>query len=538
MATTAAEPSTPAAVQAAQWRPKHNPWLVALTVTLATFMEVLDTSIANVALPKIAGTLGAGQDESTWVLTSYLVANAIVLPLSAWFSTIFGRKRFYIGCVILFTVSSLLCGLATSLGMLILFRILQGIGGGGLQPSEQAILRDTFPPGQSAMAFAVYGIAVVTAPAIGPTLGGWITDNYNWHWIFFINVPVGILSVFLSSRMVEDPPHVVAQQKAQRANLKIDWIGLLLISLGLGLLQLMLDKGEREDWFESSFILFCAVVSGVSLVLAVWWELRVKQPVVDLKLLKDRNFATAFGLMFMLGFVLLGSTVLLPLFVQTLYSYTAQQAGAVISPGGFLIMVLMPLVGFLLGRVQARYMVAIGLTITSLALWHMTGFNLQMDYWHIAQARMLQAAGLAFLFVPINAAAYVSVPREKNNNASALINLARNMGGSFGIAFVATYLAQRTQFHQSRMVEHLTPGDPQYESALRQMSRVFEGASGSAADAQQQAYAFLYRLVNQQAALQAFLDNFWILAVAFGLLVPIVFLMRPNKPGSGPASAH
>ncbi len=330
-------------------RPAVNPWVIALAVTLATFMEVLDTSIANVALPHIAGNLSAGTDESTWVLTSYLVSNAIVLPLSGWISSIIGRKRFYMSCVAIFTISSFLCGLAPNLGMLILFRILQGVGGGGLQPSEQAILADTFPPAKRGMAFAVYGLAVVLAPAIGPTLGGWITDNFTWRWIFFLNIPVGILSLILTSRLIQDPPYM---QRKKLSETKIDYIGLGLVALGLGTLQIVLDKGQREDWFESHFIVVLAVIAAASLLFLIYWEWTRKDPVIDLHLFTNRTFAASNLLMFMLGFALLGSTVLLPLFMQTLLGYTAEQAGLALLPGGFSLMLLMPLVGFLLSRLR------------------------------------------------------------------------------------------------------------------------------------------------------------------------------------------
>src|SRR6476661_1633632 len=337
---------------------KINPWVIALTVTLATFMEVLDTSIANVALPHIAGNLSAGTDESTWVLTSYLVSNAIVLPLSGWISSIIGRKRFYMSCVAIFTISSFLCGLAPNLGMLIFFRILQGAGGGGLQPSEQAILADTFPPANRGMAFAVYGLAVVLAPAIGPTLGGWITDNFTWRWIFLLNIPVGILSLVLTSRLIQDPPHM---KRKKLSETRIDYIGLGLVTLGLGTLQVVLDKGQRDDWFESHFIVIMAVIAAASLLFLIYWEWTREDPVIDLHLFTNRTFAASNLLMFMLGFALLGSPVLLPLFMQSLLGYTAQQSGLALLPGGFSLMLLMPLVGFMLSRFDARRMMTFGL---------------------------------------------------------------------------------------------------------------------------------------------------------------------------------
>src|SRR6266478_8725908 len=412
--------------EAAEWRPAVNPWIIAIAVTLATFMEVLDTSIANVALPHIAGSLSAGTDESTWVLTSYLVSNAIVLPLSGWISSIIGRKRFYMSCVALFTVSSLLCGLAPNLAMLIFFRVLQGAGGGGLQPSEQAILADTFPPAKRGMAFAVYGIAVVMAPAIGPTLGGWITDNFSWRWIFFVNIPVGIISLLLTSRLIQDPPEF---RRRKWSETRIDYMGLGLIAVGLGALQIVLDKGQRDDWFESQFIVVLSVISATALIGAVIWEWRHKDPIVELHISKERTFATANFLMFMLGFALLGSTLLLPLFMQTLLGYTAERAGLALMPGGFTIMVAMPIVGFLLSRYSPRYLMMFGLSALSFSLFHMTGFDLGVDFRTVVLARMIQSVGMAFLFVPINTAAYSFLPREKNNAASGLMNLARNIGG-------------------------------------------------------------------------------------------------------------
>jgi len=393
-------------------RPAVNPWIIALAVTLATFMEVLDTSIANVALPHIAGGLSAGQDESTWVLTSYLVSNAIVLPLSGWLSSIVGRKNFYMGCVALFTISSFLCGLAPNLAVLIVCRVLQGAGGGGLQPSEQAILADTFPPAKRGMAFAIYGVAVVTAPAIGPTFGGWITDNFTWRWIFFINIPVGIVSLLLTSRLIHDPPHL---RRRKLSETHIDYIGLGFVALGLGALQVVLDKGQRDDWFESQFITMLTLVAVASLIFVIFWEWKQKDPIIDLHLFRERTFGISNLLMFMLGFALLGSTLLLPLFMQTMLGYTAQEAGFALMPGGFVIMLLLPLVGFLLSRYSPRWLLVFGLVVLAASLFHMTTFDLEIDFRTTTLARVLQAIGMAFLFVPINTAAYAFLPREKNN---------------------------------------------------------------------------------------------------------------------------
>src|SRR5436853_1981099 len=361
----------------AQWRRRHNPWAIALTVTMATFMEVLDTSIANVALPHIAGSLSAGTDESTWVLTSYLVSNAVVLPISGWASDLLGRKRFYMTCVALFGISSLLCGLAPTLPLLILFRVLQGVGGGGLAPSEQAILADTFEPRKRGVAFAVYGMAVVLAPAIGPTLGGWITDNYDWRWIFFINVPVAVASLFLTNRLVEDPPEIAHKRNS---GIKIDYIGLALVGVGLGCLQLVLDKGQRDDWFQSDFILAFSIIAGTAIVAALIWEFFQKDPVVDVRMFRNRNFAISFVMMIMLGFALFGSTVLIPQYLQTLIGYTAERAGMALSPGGLTVMMLMPLVGFLVSRYDARWLIAIGFLACSTALFHMIEINLSICF--------------------------------------------------------------------------------------------------------------------------------------------------------------
>ncbi len=515
-------------------RPAVNPWIIALAVTLATFMEVLDTSIANVALPHIAGSLSAGQDESTWVLTSYLVSNAIVLPLSGWLSSIMGRKRFYMSCVALFTISSALCGLAPNLPMLILFRVMQGAGGGGLQPSEQAILADTFAPAKRGMAFAVYGAAVVVAPAVGPTLGGWITDNFSWRWIFFVNIPVGILSLLLTSRLVYDPPEFL---RRKLKDTRIDYMGLGLIAVGLGALQIVLDKGQRDDWFESRFILTLTLISAGALLFAVFWEWRHKDPIVDLHLFSNRTFATANFLMFMLGFALLGSTLLIPLFAQTLLGYTAETAGLALSPGGFTILCLLPLVAFLLSRYDGRYLIAFGLTTLSLALFHMTRFDLDVDFKTVMIARCFQGAGLAFLFVPINTAAYSNLPPGKNNAASGLMNLARNIGGSVGISFVTTLLARRTQFHQVRLSENLGAGSAPLDSALRGFTAKFMQGGLDAATAAQKAYAMVQANVIRQATMLAYVDCFWLLGAVILCLVPVVFVMKKPKAG-GPMAAH
>jgi DHA2 family multidrug resistance protein len=518
--------------QSDAWRPAVNPWIIALAVTLATFMEVLDTSIANVALPHIAGSLSAGQDESTWVLTSYLVSNAIVLPLSGWLSSIVGRKNFYMGCVALFTISSFMCGLAPNLAVLIICRVLQGIGGGGLQPSEQAILADTFPPAKRGMAFAVYGMAVVTAPAIGPTLGGWITDNFSWRWIFFINIPVGILSILLTSRLIQDPPYF---RRRKRSETHIDYIGLGFVALGLGTLQVVLDKGQREDWFESKFILILSVIAALSLIFVIYWEWKQKDPIIDLHLFSDRTFGISNLLMFMLGFALLGSTLLLPLFSQTLLGYTAQQAGMALMPGGFAIILLLPLVGFLLSRYTPRWLLMFGLIVLSYSLFHMTKFNLQIDFRTVAEARVLQAVGMAFLFVPINTAAYAFLPRDKNNAASGLMNLARNIGGSVGISVVTTMLDRRTQKHLSDLAGNLSASNLSLQATLQGAARAMQAHGASAPEASQRAYALVQGTVQRQAVMLSYIDCFWFLGVSILCMIPAVFLIKKSKPGGGMA---
>jgi MFS transporter, DHA2 family, multidrug resistance protein len=513
-----------------------NPWVIAVTVTLATFMEVLDTSIANVALPHISGNLSAGADESTWVLTSYLVSNAIVLPLSGWLSGLIGRKRFYMSCVAVFTVSSFLCGLAPSLGVLVLFRILQGAGGGGLQPSEQAILNDTFSLEKRGMAFAVYGLAVVVAPTIGPWLGGWITDNFSWRWIFYINVPVGIISLILTSLLISDPPYM--KRASVKSGFRIDYIGIGLISLGLGSMQIILDKGQREDWLSSNFIRTFFVLMLVGIVAGIIRELRVKEPVVDLRMLKNRNFAIATIGMFFLGFVLYASTVLIPQLLQQLLGYTAQLAGMALSPGGAVIMCMMPVVGLLVSKVDTRILITFGCIVSASALLVMSGWNLGLDYGHAVRARMLQSFGLAFLFIPINVAAFAYVPKEKSNMGTGIINLARNIGASVGIATVTTMLDRRTQFHLARLTERISDYSAAYHNTLHGTQTRLVAAGSSLSQASAQAHGMIYSILQRQAAMMAFLDNFKILGIVFFAVIPVFLFMRKPKVSVGGVPVH
>jgi len=530
------------------WRPRANPWAIALTVTLATFMEVLDSSIANVALPHIAGSLGASQDEATWVLTSYLVSNAVILPASAYLTTFIGRKKFYMICVVLFGISSALCGLAPSLGILIFCRVLQGAGGGGLAPSEQAILADTFTPKQRGQAFALYGLAVVCAPAIGPTLGGWITDNYNWRWIFFINVPIALLSLFLTNRLVEDPPHIakeVAQSK--KGGLKLDLFGFGLLASGFGSLEFILDKGQEDDWFGSRIIVFFTILCVCSLVTLIFWELyqlRIqKRPILNLTLFRRKTFAIPFVLMFVLGFSLYGTTVLIPQMVQTLFGYTAELAGLVISPGGICIMMMMPLVGFLVGRSDPRYLICWGFFVLSTSMIMMHGLSLNSSFTQIMWLRVYQASGLAFLFIPINTITYVGVPREQNNDVSGLTNLARNIGGSVGTAFVATMLSRGSQAHEALMVRNLTPSTKSFNDRVGQLKGFFGAAKGGSGGnnmtgpGTHAAQAYIYSQLHRQSSMLAYMDIIAIFCVFCACMIPLVIAIGKIKP-SHDAPAH
>jgi MFS transporter, DHA2 family, multidrug resistance protein len=513
------------------WRPKFNPWLIAMAVAMAAFMEVLDTSIANVALPYMAGSLGASNDQSTWVLTSYLVSNAIVLPISGWFASVFGRKRFFMTCLVLFTVSSLLCGIAPSLGAIILFRILQGAGGGGLQPMAQAILADTFPPEQRGLAFALYGVTAVIAPTIGPTLGGWITDNYTWRWIFFINLPVGILTLLLVSRLVEDPPWL---KRVKGAGIRFDYIGFGLLALGIGALQVMLDKGQEDDWFGSHFILTLAILATVGLIACVLWEWFQEKPIVDVRLFKNLNFLGANVMMFVLGLMLFASLVMMPLFLQTLLGYTAESAGLVLSGGGALLLFLMPVAGILSSKVQARYLVAFGWLTLCIGMYiSSVQLDLQMSFVSASILRVIQVFGLGFLFVPINLVAFVGMPVEKSGSVSGLINFMRNIGSSVGTSMVTTLLARRAQVHQVYLTAHVTPGTPTVGGAAADLAARLVASGVQAERALKEAYGLLYQTLIGQATTLAYIDTFLVLAVGSGIMFLLSFALKKNEMGGG-----
>jgi DHA2 family multidrug resistance protein len=518
-----------------------NQWIVALTVTLATFMEVIDTSIANVALPYIAGGLSVGRSQSTWVLTSYLVANAIVLPLSGWLIGLFGRKRFYMTCVLLFTISSALCGAAPSIELLILFRVLQGLGGGGLQPSEQGILVDTFPQRQLGMAMAIYGVAVVVAPILGPVLGGYISDNYSWRWIFYINVPVGILSLILTSFIIQDPPEMaeVVRKNWSRGlrGLKIDYIGLLLVSIGLGSLEVLYAKGQECDWFGDPFwrvqTAFLAMVIGLGAF--VIWELRHPNPMVNLRLLGERNFL-ACGLIIYISFaVLYGANVDTPQMLQELFGYDAFRAGLILSPSAVFTMVMMPVVGFLLGRkVDARLIVPGGLLCLAGSCYWQTQLDLYTSPYMFIAPRCVQMAGVGMLFVPLNNAAYQYLAKDQINNATGIFNMLRNEGGSLGIAIVTVMVDRRAQFHQSRLAEHVTPLNPavgQWTDYFTETRMIRGGVTRAVAE--QQGMGELAQMVHNQAREMAYLDIFWIYTLMAMAALPLVFLMKKsiNKGG-------
>jgi MFS transporter, DHA2 family, multidrug resistance protein len=508
------------------WKPRFNPWVIAFTVTLATFMEALDSSIANVALPHIAGSLGASYEEATWILTSYLISNAIVLPISGWIANRIGRKRFYMSCVVGFTLFSFCCGLANSLALLIVFRIFQGAAGGGLQPSERAILADTFAPEKRSVAFAMYGMAVVVAPAIGPTVGGWITDNYTWRWIFFLNIPVGILSILLTSRIVEDPPYL---ERVRKKLGSVDGIGLGLLAVTIGALQIMLDKGQEKDWFGSRVIVACAFLAGIGFIAFMWRELTARHPIIDLSLYRSRNFSMTQLVMLVIGASLYSTTVMIPQFLQVIMGYTAMQAGMVLSIGGLVLIFLLPVVGFIGQKVDPRAMICFGFAVVSFGIWRISNLDLSISFWDAASWRVIMVLGMPFLFVPISVMSYVGVRQEKNNEVSGLTALARNIGGSVGISFISTMLVRKAQVHQNYLAAHVYPGSPNYRILDHGLNGVMRSGGFSPAGAAGGAMAQTYNMMVQQANMLAYIDTIHMLVILTVCLIPIGYLMKKPR---------
>jgi MFS transporter, DHA2 family, multidrug resistance protein len=524
--------------QPAILRPAANPWLIAATVSLAAFMEVLDTAIANVALPHIAGNLGASNDQSTWVLTSYLVSNAIVLPITGWLVSLFGRKRFFMTCMGIFTISSLFCGIAPSLGLLLLFRVFQGAGGGGLQPMAQAILADTFPPEKRGLAFSIYGITAVCAPAIGPTLGGWITDNASWRWIFLINLPVGLLTLFLVYRLVHDPPHLVRRKGSE---IKLDYVGFSLVALGVGALQIMLDKGQQDDWFGSHFITALAITAGVCLTGLVVYEWFQKDPIVDVRLFKNVNFATANMMMFMVGAISFATTVLMPQFLQTLMGYTAQSAGMVLSASAVLLLIELPFIGRLIGKYQLRYLIAFGWIALAVGMYiSVRRLDLLISFSSATWLRIGQYVPLGFIFVPATTAAYIGIGEDKSNAVAGLVNFTRNIGSSVGTSIVTTMIVRRSQFHQARLVTSTNMANSRFRDALNGLTQQLTHAGLSLHEAQSQALARIYASVQVQAAALAYIDTYWMLGIAAVFMFFLSFVLRKNNPNTkrGSVAAH
>ena len=519
-----------------------NPWFIAFTVTLATFMELLDTSIANVSLPYIGGGLGRSYDEVTWILTTYLVANAVVLPMSAWLSRVFGRKNYYLGCVALFTLTSFFCGVAPSLGIMLSSRVLQGIAGGGLAPVAQAILVDTFPAAKRASAFALYTIVIVTAPAIGPVLGGWITDNYSWRWVFFINIPIGIVAMFLSARVLQDPPAFAAERASARSRgrLNIDGIGITLIALASAALEVALDRGQIEDWFGSPLICWLLGIALVGWIATIVWELRLKDPVIDFRLLANRNFGISAVLFLVFGFGLFGSTTLIPQMLQSLYGYRAIDAGLVLGPGALVITLLAPLAARLIQRqiVPPRLLLGISLLVSAVAMWHYSTFTLATDYRHYVLARALQGLGYGFFFVPVNVLAYSQLRPDQNNRASSLTNLFRNWGGSFGIAFITTAAERRHEFHQANLSAAIGSTSQQLSQQAGALANYLVQRGFTGADAGPAAQGYFYQQLQHQVSLLAFMDCFRVIAWLTLAAVPLMLLVKRFKAAGSAPAAH
>ena len=529
---SAAEASVPR--PGADWKPKHNPWFIAVAVTLAAFMEVLDTTIVNVALPHIAGSLSSSSDEATWALTSYLVANGIVLTISGWLGDMLGRKRYFVICIAMFTVCSFLCGTATSLGQLIVYRLAQGFFGGGLQPNQQSIILDTFPPARRGAAFGIAAIATVVAPVLGPTLGGYITDQASWRWIFFLNIPVGVLAVFLVSILVEDPPW----EKNKRSR-GIDYIGLALITLGLGALQIMMDRGEDVGWFESGFIWLMALIAFLGILGAIGWLLVAKKPIVDLAVFKDRNFSAGCILIGATGAILYASAVIIPQFAQQNLAYTATWAGLVLSPGGVAVILLIPIVGKLMTVLQTRYIIALGFSVMGGALLYANTITPNIDFRTLVLMRTLQSAALAFLFVPISTVAYLTLPRYLRGDGSALFSMFRNVFGSIGISLSTAQVTQRSQVHQTYLSQWASPFNQPYQALIAGYEQTLRSMGRVGAAAHEAAVGRAYQVFRAQASVLAYADVFYYCAIVAFIVVPFCFLLSPKTGGGGaPGGAH
>ncbi|MGA7829037.1 MAG: DHA2 family efflux MFS transporter permease subunit [Geobacteraceae bacterium] len=500
-----------------------NKWLITITVMIPTFMEIVDTSVANVALPHMQGSLNAGTDEVTWVLTSYLVSNAVVLPMTGWFARLFGRKRFLITCITIFTVSSFLCGAAPTLGSLIFFRVLQGAAGGALIPISQAILMETFPPWQQGMAMAIFGVGAMFGPIIGPTLGGWITDNMNWRWIFYINIPVGIFAVIMAKFFIFDPSYL------KRVKMRIDYWGLALLTIGLGSLQVVLDKGQQDDWFNSSFIIAFAVISLLSLLLLLYVELSHPTPIVNLRLFKDISFSSGNFIMFIVGFCLYGSVVMIPLFLQTLMGYNATMAGMVLAPGGVATLITMPFVGAIIQRYDGRWVVLTGLVIGAYAMFLMQGFTLEASYWDFVWPRVFLGVALGMIFVPLTTVTLSTISKVEMGNATGIFNLLRNIGGSVGIATAATLLSRFSQFYQTDLSGHVNPFDPIAQQRLAELQQAAVARGIDTVTAKKTALAMLYGTVQRQSGMLAYNHIFWIIGIAFLAIIPFLLLLKKPK---------
>jgi DHA2 family multidrug resistance protein len=513
-----------------------NPWLIAIVVALASFMEVLDTTIANVALPYIAGGMGVSTDEASWVVTTYLVSNAIILTASSFLARMLGRKPFFLISLGLFTLSSLLCGFAPNLNALLLFRILQGVGGGGMVPVAQSILADSFPPAKRGQAFAVFGVAVVVAPVVGPTLGGWLSDNISWQWCFLINAPVGVLAMALISVILHEPATARADGRQQRQSSGFDVVGFMLIATFLGALEVVLDRGLEDDWFASPFIVTFAVVCALAFVLMIPWELSRGNPMIDLRMVASRQFGACFLVMLATGAILLATTQFLPQLVQQDFGYTATWAGLALSPGGVVTMAMMFVVGRLASKVQPKYLIVAGAVLIALSMYDMTNVYGDLGFWFMARSRMLLGVGLPMIFVPIMAASYDGIEPSKTDQASALINAARNTGGSIGVSIVSNVLTHRQQFHQSRLVEQVIPSSAQYQDTLQKITSFFTAHGSSLAQAQDQAIQWIGAQVQAQASFLAYMDAFFVLMLISLAAVPLALTLRKVKLG-GPVHA-